>query len=363
VVFELPLESFCVRTQDELVTIAVKLSIIDQCPVPAGFTTADALHNTIELARLAERLGYERYWIAEHHATGAFASPEVMIARVAAETSHIRVGSGGVMLPHYSPMKVAETFRVLHALYPGRIDLGIGRAPGGSPLDSFALRRDRSAQPPEDDFPRQLLELIAFLHRGFRPEHAFSRIELSPAMPGSPDVWLLGSSMWSAAAAAQLGLPYAFAHFIDPTHTRAAIEHYRSHFIRSNELSAPVAILGIGAICAESDAEAERMASSVRAFVRHARQGDRGPIPTPDDALAELGSGPVPEDVMMRETGEWPRAIIGTPAHVRDTLIDIASVLHLDELMLVTVVHDHRARMRSYELLAEAFSLKPNPNR
>ena len=219
----------------------MKLSIIDQCPVPAGFTTADAFRNTIELARLADRLGYERYWIAEHHATGAFASPapEVLLARVGAETSHIRIGSGGVMLPHYSPMKVAESFRVLHALYPGRIDLGIGRAPGGSPLDSFALRRDRDSQQTEDDFPKQLLELIAFLHGRFRPDHAFSRIELSPAMPGAPEVWLLGSSMWSAAAAAQLGLPYAFAHFIDPTHTRAAIEYYRTHFKPSNELSAP----------------------------------------------------------------------------------------------------------------------------
>src|SRR5579863_6922796 len=341
----------------------VKLSIIDQSPVPAGFTTADALHNTIELARLADRLGYERYWIAEHHATGAFASPapEVMIARVAAETSHIRVGSGGVMLPHYSPMKVAETFRVLHALYPDRIDLGIGRAPGGSPLDTFALRRDRAAAqtPPADDFPRQLVELIAFLHGGFRPDHAFSRIQLSPAMPGAPEVWLLGSSMWSAAAAAQLGLPYAFAHFIDPTHTRAAIEYYRSHFKPSNELSAPVAILGIGAICAPTEAEAERMASSVRLFVRHARQGMRGPIPTPEQAIAELGPGPLPADVMMRETGEWPRAIIGTPTHVRDTLADIASILQIDEVMLVTVVHDHQARLRSHELLAKAFDLAP----
>src|ERR1700685_2084356 len=169
----------------------MKLSIIDQCPVPAGFTTADAFRNTIELARLADRLGYERYWIAEHHATGAFASPapEVLLARVGAETSHIRIGSGGVMLPHYSPMKVAESFRVLHALYPGRIDLGIGRAPGGSPLDSFALRRDRNSQQTEDDFPKQLLELIAFLHGGFRPDHAVSRIELSLAVPGAPEVW------------------------------------------------------------------------------------------------------------------------------------------------------------------------------
>jgi len=339
----------------------MKLSIIDQCPVPAGFTTADAFHNTIELAKLADSLGYERYWIAEHHATGDFASPapEVLLARVGAETSHIRVGSGGVMLPHYSPMKVAEAFRVLHALYPGRIDLGIGRAPGGSPLDSFALRRDRSAQPPEDDFPKQLLELIAFLHGGFRPDHAFSRIELSPAMPGAPEVWLLGSSMWSAAAAAQLGLPYAFAHFIDPTHTRAAIEYYRTHFIRSNELSEPVAVLGIGAIAASTDDEAQRLASSVRLFRRRAMRGDRGPIPTAEEALAELGAGPDPADLTRRETGEWPRAIIGAADHVRSTLVDIASVLHLDEVMVVTIVHDHQARLRSHELLAKAFSLQP----
>jgi luciferase family oxidoreductase group 1 len=248
---------------------------------------------------------------------------------------------------------------VLHALYPGRIDLGIGRAPGGSPLDSFALRRDRSAQPPEDDFPKQLLELIAFLHHSFRPDHAFSRIELSPAMPGAPEVWLLGSSMWSAAAAAQLGLPYAFAHFIDPSHTRAAIEYYRTHFKPSNELAAPLAILGIGAICAPTDAEADRMASSVRLFVRRMREGARGPIPTPEDALAQLGPGPLPDDVMARETGEWPRAIVGTPGPVRDTLVDIASVLHLDEVMLVTVVHNHQARLRSHELLADAFGLQP----
>src|SRR5208337_1667488 len=175
----------------------MKLSIIDQCPVPAGFTTADAFNNTIELARLADRLGYQRYWIAEHHATGAFASPapEIMIARVAAETSHLRVGAGGVMLPHYSPMKVAEQFRMLHALYPGRIDLGIGRAPGGTPIETFALMRDRGRQP-ADDFPQQIFELRAFLGGGFPPDHPFSRIKISPEMPGGPELWLLGSSMW-----------------------------------------------------------------------------------------------------------------------------------------------------------------------
>src|SRR5271154_4573222 len=208
----------------------MKLSIIDQCPVPAGFTTADAFRNTIDLARLAERLGYERYWIAEHHATGAFASPapEVLIARVGAETSRIRIGSGGVMLPHYSPMKVAEAFRVLHALYPGRIDLGIGRAPGGTPLESYALRRNRALSP--DDFPEQLTELLAFLHKDFPADHRFSKIRLAPDMPGAPEVWLLGSSLWSAEAAAQFGLPYNFAHFIDPNTTREAIGNYRESF-------------------------------------------------------------------------------------------------------------------------------------
>jgi luciferase family oxidoreductase group 1 len=185
----------------------VKLSIIDQSPVSSGFTPADALRNTIELARLSDRLGYERYWIAEHHGIEALASPapEILIARVAAETSAIRVGSGAVLLPHYSPFKVAETFRVLHALYSDRIDLGIGRAPGGTQLEAMALR-DRSRVMP-DDFGQQLVELLAWLHGSFPPEHAFSRIAISPATPGAPPVWLLGSSLWSASAAAQLGLP------------------------------------------------------------------------------------------------------------------------------------------------------------
>ncbi len=337
----------------------MKLSIVDQSPVPAGFTTADALHNTIDLARVAERLGYERYWIAEHHSTAAFASPapEILLARVGAETSTIRIGSGGVLLPHYSPMKVVETFRMLHALYPGRIDLGIGRAPGGTPLDTYALRRDRGQGSPADDFPKQLMELLAFLHGGFRPDHPFSRIELSPAMPGAPEVWLLGSSMWSAAAAAQVGLPYAFAHFIDPQPTRNAIEYYRAHFLRSEELAQPRAIVSVGAICADSEAEAQRLFASVRLFGRRIRTGmARGPIPTPEEALEELGAETGPT---RPETGEWPRIFVGEAARIRDQLIDMASVLHLDEVMVVTVVHDHRARVRSYELLAEAFELKP----
>ncbi|MGH7878670.1 MAG: MsnO8 family LLM class oxidoreductase, partial [Candidatus Binataceae bacterium] len=231
----------------------MKLSVIDQSPVPEGCTPADALRNTIELARLADRLGYARYWIAEHHASPALASPapEILIARVAAETAAIRVGSGGVMLPHYSPLKVVESFKLLHALYPNRIDLGIGRAPGGTPLDSFALWRDRAHYPPPDDFGQQMVELMAFLNHDFPAKHPFSQIRISPEMPGGPEVWLLGSSLWSASAAAQLGLPYAFAHFIEPGPVRAALEHYRANFIAAkSELRIPHTMLALGVVCA-----------------------------------------------------------------------------------------------------------------
>ncbi len=335
----------------------MKLSIIDQSPVPAGFSPADALQNTIELARLADRLGYERYWIAEHHAIDALASPapEIMIARVGAETSGIRIGSGGVMLPHYSALKVAETFRVLHALYPNRVDLGIGRAPGGTPLESYALRRDRN-QPETDDFPQQLLELRAFLGHSFPPKHSFHRIRVSPDMPGAPEVWMLGSSMWSASAAAQLGLPYAFAHFINQNPTRMALEYYREHFKPSDDLAAPRAILALGAICADTEEEALRLLSSARLFRNRIRRGEIGPIPTPEEAIAELGPASEPP---KSGDGDWPRYIVGDPEQVRSQLVDMASVLHLDELMIVTITHDHRARMRSYELLAQAFELRP----
>ena len=334
------------------------LSVLDQSPVPDGATPAQALHNTIELARLADRLGYRRYWIAEHHATQTLASPapEILIARLGAETHHIRVGSGGVMLPHYSPLKVAEQFRMLHALYPERIDLGIGRAPGGAPLETFALRRERLATPMPDDFADQLVELLGFLHREFAPRHPFSRINVSPAMPGAPAVWLLGSSMWSAAAAAQLGLPYAFAHFIAPEPTRAAIQHYQRNFQPSRHLSHPHAIVALGAVCAETDAEAERLAASVRLMGRRLRQGDLRPIPTVEDAERELAASggalgdPTPS--------EWPRHVCGSPTVLRRQLTAIADALGLDELMLVTIVHEHAARLRSYELLAQVFALQ-----
>lgn len=338
----------------------VKLSIVDQSPVSSGFTAADALQNSIELAKLADRLGYERFWIAEHHAMETLASPapEVLMARIAAETRSIRVGSGAVLLPHYSPLKVVETFRMLHALYPNRIDLGLGRAPGGSPLEAFALQRHRDKQQRPDDFREQLEELLAFLHGSFPADHPFSRIRVSPQTPGAPEVWLLGSSSWSAATAAELGLPYAFAHFIDPEPTRIALEEYRLRFQASEHLAKPQALVALGVLCAETQEEADRLFLSSRLLLRRIRQGDRRPVPSPEEAARELDfpSGP---DPLFPGPGEWPRYIVGTPKRVASRLRDMAAALKIEEIMAVTIVHDHRARLRSYELLADALDIVP----
>ena len=334
----------------------VRLSVLDQSPVPEGSTPADALKNSIELAKHVERLGYHRYWMSEHHAMELLActAPEVLLARIGAETSRIRIGSGGIMLPHYSAYKVAEVFRTLHALYPGRVDLGIGRAPGGGPLEAHALRRERR-QRPADDFTDQLAELLMFLNHDFPAEHPFSQLTVSPDMPGGPEVWLLGSSMWSAEAAVQFGLPYSFAHFFSPVHTRAAIEHYTESFRVSGHAAHPRKSVAIGVLCAETEEEAELLMASPRLLMRRIRSGDRRPVPRPEDALRELQrQGPVP-----LEEGEWPRYFYGTPERVRAQLAAFAGALGLEEVIAVTIVHDHAARLRSYELLARAADTLP----
>jgi luciferase family oxidoreductase group 1 len=338
----------------------IKLSVLDQSPVSDGYTPADGLRNTFELARLADKLGYERYWIAEHHAivTLASPSPEILIARIGAETSGIRIGSGGVLLPHYSPLKVAENFRMLHALYPGRIDLGIGRAPGGSGLEAFALRRDRNDRIQNDDFEEQLVELLAFLHHDFPSDHPFARIKVSPDMPGAPEVWLLGSSSWSSAVAAKLGLPYAFAHFITPEETPTALDFYRSNFQRSKHLAKPRAIVALGVICADTETEAKRLFTSTQLHIRRIRlQGKRLPVPTPDQAIAELGNFAFGADALVRGNGEWPRYVVGAPEQIRDELERMAISLQVEEMMIIAVLHDYQARQRSYQLVAEALSI------
>jgi luciferase family oxidoreductase group 1 len=337
----------------------MKLSVVDQAPLPAGLTAADALRNSIDLARYTESLGYTRYWVAEHHSTGSLASPapEILIARLGAETSTMRIGSGGVLLPHYSPLKVAETFRMLHALYPDRIDLGLGRAPGGTRLDAYALRYRQNDG--DEDYARQLVELLAFLKRSeFPPEHPFGNITVTPDMPGGPEPWLLGSSGWSADAAGQLGLPYAAAHFINPMPTRRSVEHFRNSWRTNGHDGEPKLLIAVGAIAAETEAEAEYHYASqrLRRVLRDRGEWDNGPIPTPEDALARLGEHPPP---LTTDGSEWPRMFVGSTEQVHKGLSEMAEALAIDELMLITVVHSHEARRKSYGLLAQAFGLTP----
>jgi luciferase family oxidoreductase group 1 len=335
----------------------MRLSVLDQSPISEGSTAAQALHNTVDLARHAEGLGYERYWLAEHHATPALAcaSPEVLIAAVAQATERIRVGSGGVMLPHYSPLKVAEVFSTLAGLHPERIDLGIGRAPGTDPMTMLALQRDRRQGSP-DDFPEQLAELLALLEDRVPGNHPFTRLAKTlPGMPERPEPWLLGSSPQSAIWAGELGLPYAIADFINPGGAALAAD-YRARFLDSERLPAPRVIACTIAICAETDAEAERIASSGRMMFSLLRMGQLIPIPPPEKALAYLETRKRPG----AGTG-GRRAIVGSPQTVRAGLEAVGEEYGTDELMILTITYDHEARRRSYELIADEFSLARPP--
>jgi luciferase family oxidoreductase group 1 len=344
----------------------LQFGVLDQAPVPEGSTASTALANSVELAQHVEKLGFTRFWMSEHHAmqTLACSAPEIVLARIGAATHSIRLGSGGIMLPHYAPMKVAEVFRTLHAMYPDRIDLGVGRAPGGGPIETLALQRDRasaSLRAGADDFPEQMAELLAWLGQndGFPPGHKFGSIHLSPDMPGGPAVWVLGSSLWGAHAAAQWGLPYAFAHFFSPVATREALESYRRTFQPSRLLAEPRAVIAAGVIVAPTDEEAEYLHSSVRLLQRRIRQGDRRPVAAPDDALRELAqqqSGFPIAPAGAQEEGEFPRYFAGSPESVKRSLSTMATSLGLSEILINTITHSHQARLRSYTLLAEAFS-------
>lgn len=311
----------------------MRLSVLDQSPIPEGQTAGDALRNTLELARLADAAGYHRYWLAEHHGSPALAcaSPEVIIGPVCAATSRIRVGTGGVMLPHYSPLKVAESFSMLSGLYPGRIDLGIGRAAGTSARIAHALQRDRRQAPP-DDFPEQLTELLGYL--------ASDRF-------ASPEVTLLGSSGDSAIWAGEFGLPYVFADFINPNGAENA-RRYRECFTPSPLLAEPRVGVAVWAVCAETREEAVRLSLSVRMMMTLLYRGRPIPVPTPERALEFIRDEGVPPELLP--TGR--RIVLGTPAEVRRELESVAAEYAAEEIFVVNILHDHAARLRSYELLA-----------
>src|SRR5262245_43283080 len=266
----------------------VRLSVLDQSPISEGSTGARALRNSLELAQLADRLGYHRYWVAEHHATPmlACASPEALIGPIASVTSRIRVGSGGVMLPHYSPLKVAETFSMFAGLFPRRIDLALGRAPGTDGLTAFALQRDRRQSAP-DDFPNQLAELLGYLGKSLPPNHAFKRLAALPGDPECPDPWLLGSSPQSGLWAAELGLPYAYADFINPGGVEL-VKRYRAEFRPSVWRRNPEVVVALWVICADTDEEAERLATSGVMTFKLLRQGQLIPVPPIEKAVKYL---------------------------------------------------------------------------
>ena len=338
----------------------LRLSVLDQSPVAEGSAPSEALQNSIALARRVDELGYHRFWMSEHHAMDLLActAPEIMLARIGAETKRIRIGSGGIMLPHYTPLKVAEVFRTLYGLYPERVDLGIGRAPGGGPMESMALRRSRKTAM-EDDFPEQVTELLAFPEDDFPTAHPFAKVKAMPAPVqeekyAGPAVWMLGSSMWSSAAAVEFGLPYSFAHFFSPVKTRDAIEAYTRNFRPGIRLERPEATVAVGVICAETQEEAEFMASSVKLLQQRIRLGERKPVASPEDALRELTI----RGVLPLEEGEWPRYFVGTPPVVRERLEQMAGELGIGEIIVNTIVWDQKKRIKSYELLAEEFGLK-----
>ena len=342
----------------------VTLSVLDQSPIAKGGTAAAALQNTIDLAQVIEKLGYKRYWLAEHHNSQAFAgsAPEIMIATVAAATRSINVGSAGVMLPHYSPLKVAELFRLLETLHPGRIDLGVGRAPGSDQRTARALQPGPQAYP-IDVFPQQVELMIQFLEDstglggeagGLPIGHPYTGIHAMPRGPGIPNLWMLGSGGDGATHAAQFGMAYCFAHFINQDAGTAPLDIYRRLFKPSRELSSPLGSIAVAVTVAPTEEEADRLAAPRNLWVVNLLQGKGGPFPSVEEALAYDYT---PQERLMLEQVK-KRGLIGTPEQVRGRLLAMGEEYGVDDFVILTITHDHADRVRSYELLADAFNLK-----
>jgi len=330
------------------------LSVLDLSPVTTATPGAQALRNSLDLARHADALGYTRYWVAEHHNLSNIASsaPDIMIGQIAAITSRMRVGSGGVMLPNHAPLTVAERFKVLEALFPGRIDLGIGRAPGTDQITSVALRRRQDIRD-DDDFLERLQEMLLTESKGFPDNHPFSKLRAMPSDVPLPPLFLLGSSDYSAQLAASIGAGFSFAHHFASHDAAQAMRAYRDNFQPSQMLAKPYAILAVAAMCADTAEDAERIAATADLNIVRRAKGDYLPLESPD-AAQSFPYTPIDRD---RIAHNRERLFVGTPDMVKARLEKLAEATGADEIMITGMIFDHDARKRSYSLLAEAFGL------
>ncbi len=327
----------------------MRLSVLDQSPIRSGGSAADALRESIELAQIAERLGYHRYWVAEHHGSASFAgsSPEVLVSAIAAHTSRIRVGSGGVMLMHYSPLKVAENFRLLATLYPDRIDLGVGRAPGSDGITALALAYGSKIG--IEYFPAKLADLQAFVSGTPPYTEALRPVRVTPEPAAIPEIWMLASSEDGARLAAHFGLPLSFAHFISPHSAESCCQIYRNTFRPSEACAAPRVNLGVFVICADSDDEAQLLAQCRDLWRIRVERGEFGPFPSPEEALAYQMTQAERERIALRREHQ----ILGTRGPVLGQLEELAARCWAEELVVVSITHDFQQRVRCYELLMQ----------
>jgi luciferase family oxidoreductase group 1 len=329
-----------------------KLSVLDQTPVIHGHSTADALAATLDLAQLADDLGYTRYWCAEHHGLRGVSNPcpEVMLARIGSLTKRIRIGSGGVMLPYYSPFKVAEQFLMLEALFPNRVDLGVGRAPGGDMRTAQAVAAGSYNR--GDIFPQQVADLVGLFNGRLADDHLANGVLLQPQIDTRPELWMLGSSDFGGLLAAELGIRFAFAHFINAQYGHRVGESYRERFTAGNETT-PYLAAAVFVICADTDEEAAALEKAVDLRRVQMAYGLNMPIPSIEQAAAQH-YGERELAVIAREKS---RSIIGTPERVTEALHALQERFDADELIVLTVAGSYQARTRSYQLLAEAFDL------
>lgn len=335
----------------------IKLGVLDQVYVGEGRTAIDGLQESARLIQAVEKLGYSRFWVSEHHSMPAlaFSSPEVLIAHLAAATSSIRVGSGGIMLPHYSAYKVAENFRLLEALHPGRIDLGLGRAPGGMPLATRALQQDKYVD--IHKYPQQVLDLIGYLYNAMPEGHPFEKLLAAPDIPTAPEIWLLGSSGESARIAAELGTSYAFAEFFGSPGGEAATKYYRGHFEPNPVLeNRPRSMIATLAICADTEEEADRLAMSSDLLFLGIRTGKEQPyLPSVQTAI----DYPYNEIERLHLGQVRQRKVVGTPAQVKEQLLRLGADYGVEEILINSPIHDEEARIHSYELIAREFLMSP----